>query len=119
MIDCVDIDIICKDKCFTYRLDQCQSIRINLPDPGSRVTFYCSDSPNVQLTVDKIQWNRSDTAYQPNQNGNVVEEDDSKNEDDEEDGNGDDYPDYYDFYPNQRDKWDDYSTDSIFYKDLH
>ena len=34
------------------------------------------------------------------------------------DSDGDNYPDYYDFYPDDETKWDDYSGDSLFFNNL-
>ena len=86
LIDCTNIDVICKSLCYTYRFDTSDQIRVQFPDPGSRVTFYCLETPNVHLTVDKVKWERPDTM---DQSGDVVE-DDSKNEEDE---NMNGYPD--------------------------
>ena len=35
------------------------------------------------------------------------------------DSDGDNYPDYYDYYPDDENKWDDYSGDSLFFNNLH
>jgi hypothetical protein len=35
------------------------------------------------------------------------------------DSDGDNYPDYYDFYPDDATKWDDYSGDSLLFNNLH
>jgi hypothetical protein len=34
------------------------------------------------------------------------------------DSDGDNYPDYYDYYPDDENKWDDYSGDSLFFNNL-
>jgi len=96
LIDCVHIDIVCTLQCFTYRFDTSQHIRLRFPDPERRVTFYCLETPDVELTVDKVQWTRGDGVDHENQSDHGDgKEDEDGDEDADKDGDGDGDEDAY------------------------
>ena len=81
-IDCNDIEIICTGICFTYRVDNCNNIYIQVLDTGTRITFFTFDSPIVNLKCVGIQWAAFDN------DGN----DDNEDEDDHDYNDTEKYP---------------------------